>query len=184
MKPENAKTYTKTTWYFAAITAAVVSTTIYFSKGAILSLYNIRIDDETDLSYSVEELISKSQYLVIGFIMWNSVREVLEGPMRGLTEKTLALTLFSIGVLIIGLPLQTILFVKMEQKFFAIWFGLNAAMAFVFLSYFFNLMSHDYEMSTFRVLQNKEEVKKKEQTVSALDNMLSYKAPPKKINPY
>ena len=113
-------------------------------------------------SYPVQEFIHKSRYLIAGFILWNSIREVLEGSLRGLTEKALALTLYSIGVLLIGIPLQIVLFVKMDQKFFAIWFALNAAMAFVFIAYFFNLMSHDFEMSAFRVLQDKEEVKKKE----------------------
>ena len=72
----------------------------------------------------------------------------------------------------------------MDQKFYSIWFGLNAALAFVFTSYFFNLMTHDFEMSTFKVLKEREERKKKESTGNALDNLFAYKAPPKKISPY
>lgn len=164
MKPENAKKYTKVTYVFACITAVLAALPYLSDNELILKIYNIPVQTDWDMSESfpVQELISKSRYLIAGFILWNSIREVLEGSMRGLTEKSLALTLFSIGVLLIGLPLQTILFVKMDQKFFAIWFGLNAAMAFVFIAYFFNLMSHDFEMSAFRVLQDKEEVKKKE----------------------
>ena len=40
MKPENAKTYTQTTWYFAAVTALIVATATYLCKAMILDQYS------------------------------------------------------------------------------------------------------------------------------------------------
>ena len=84
------------------------------------------------------------------------MREVMGGVLRGADLRMVAVMWLTIGVLLFGLPLELIFSVKMPQKFFGIWFGLNIGMASVCLAYFYTMWDHDFEMSTFKVLQEKE----------------------------
>ena len=115
--------------------------------------------------------------------MFNTVQEVLIGALKGGHDISSAMKIHSIGTLIIGLPLQIVLFVTMFSKLEGIWFGLAVGMLFVCFTFIWRLSRHDYEMASFNLIKAKEEQEKKKQTTSSFDKMLNYKAPPNKISP-
>ena len=105
------------------------------------------------------------------------------GALKGAHDITSAMTLHSVGALIIGLPLQIVLFVTLTLKLAGIWFGLAVGMLFVCIFFIWRLSRHDYEMASFNLIKAKEEQEKKKQTTSSFDKMINYKAPPNKISP-
>ena len=79
------------------------------------------------------------------YILFNTAQEVLLGALKGGHDTSSAMTMNSVGTLIIGLPLQIVLFVTMTSKLAGIWFGLAVGMLFVCIFFIVRLSRHDYE---------------------------------------
>ena len=141
--------------YLALFIGVAIAIFTYNSRDDILPIYNIVAEEET-IGGLVDDFFRHVRYLFVIFILWNSMREVMGGILRGADLRMIAVMWLTIGVLLFGLPLELIFTVKMKAKFFGIWFGLNIGMASVCLAYFYTMWDHDFEMSTFKVLQEKE----------------------------
>ena len=154
-KSRIAQTYSNIAMYIAFFLAATIAIFTYNSRDDILPIYNIVAEEET-IGGEIDDFFRYVRYLFVFFILWNSAREVMGGILRGADLRMIAVTWLTIGVLLFGLPLELIFTVKLKTKFFGIWFGLNVGMASACLAYFYTMWDHDFEMSTFKVLQEKE----------------------------
>lgn len=107
----------------------------------------------------------------------------MSGALKGIGDTKHAFILNEIGCLLIGLPLQIILFSVLDEKFYGIWIGLPIGMLSVCILYFWRFTQNDYESAIFNMLRAKEEQEMRELHKGSFDKILSFKSPPKKIVP-
>ena len=115
--------------------------------------------------------------------MFHTAQEILGGALKGGCDATTAYIAHTFGSLVIGLPLQIVLFSTMSSKLAGIWFGLAVGMLCICVFFLVRLSQHDHEMISFNMLKGREEKEKKKETSNSFDKMISYKAPPSKISP-